>query len=358
MYNVELFNMFTNEFVDHFLIGQEMAFGVDYISPKAIEVKAPSDINIELKNTCRVFDVDRDNMLIYQGYVQGFQRDMTETKVTLAPLMMLLNEVSMQNIADETYDQNWAYQIYRQIIWDFAQTTPSLYKVPWVYWSGQPISNWGNNKKVGYGAELKSDMDCIVSARKAKGLYMYFSLYTTGSNMGRPAFGFYPVRSVFTIEADLDNVLDRKINETIKEGYNIAIIWYPIGSGNYQHTDAVLINGEIVKDYPDASHKSEISDPRLVEKVIDHQPTAEERNTLFASMLQAGSDNVEIELTFKMKDRLIDPYWTIGRPTNIITSKKTYRTYCTGYSRRGELLTLKFGTVRQDLTDILNREDI
>lgn len=358
MYNVELFNMFTNSFVDHFLIGEETAFGLDYIAPKAIEVKAPADINIELKNTCRVLDMDRDNMLVYNGYVQAFQRDMNETSITLAPLMMLLNETSMQNVADELNNQNWAYQIERQIYWDFMQSTPSLYRVPWVYASAYPIGNWGNNKKVGYGAELKSDMDCIIARAKTSGLYMRWGLYNSGTYLGRPSFGFWKKYSAFTIEADLDNVIDRKISETIKEGYNIAIVWYPIGSGNYQHTDAVLIDGEIVKDYPDASHKNDISDPRIIEKVIDHQPTADEANTLFASMLQAGSDNLDIELTFKLKDRLIDPYWSQGRPANIITSKKTYKTVCTGYSRKGELLTLRFGTVRQDLTQILNREGL
>lgn len=353
MYNVELFNMFDNTFVDHFLIGDDIDFGVDYIAPRTIDVKAPANISIDLKNTVRVFDADRD-ILVYVGFVQSFSREVNRTDITLAPLMMLLNEVSMQNIADEQNNQNWRYQIYAQIYWDFMQANPSLYRIPWVYWSGQPISNWGNETRVGYGAELKNDMDCIISRAKAKGLYMRFALYTSGNYLGRPSFSFYPIRTKFTIEADLENVIERKITETTKEGYNVAIIWYPTdNAGSYTNVSRAIINGVIVYGY---SARLQVENPRLIEKVLDHAPDNDEQVKLFASMLQVGSDNVEIELTFKRGDRLVEPYWSLGRPATIITSNKTYETYCTGYSRKGDLLTLKFGTVRQDLTDILNRE--
>lgn len=355
MYNVELFNMFTNSFVDHFLIGQDVAFGVDYISPKTIEVTAPAGINIELKNTVRVRDMDR-NTTVFLGFVQGFRRDEKATEVTLAPIVMLLNEISMQNVFDDINDKNWAYQIYNQIYNDFSRSTPTIYKIPWVYANAYPISNWGNEKKVGYGAELKNDMDCVISRAKAKGLYMRFGLYTSGVNLGRPSFGFYKFTNSFTVEADLDNVIDRKITETTKEGYDTALLWTPVDNlGNYVSWSACIINGQVEYGYDE---RMTIENPRLIQKVLNADVTAEEREKQFLSMLQVGSDNVEIELTFKQGDRLIASYWNEGKPATIITKQKTYNTYCTGYSRKGDLLTLKFGTVRQDLTDILNREGI
>lgn len=355
MYNVELFDMFNNTFVDHFLLNDDIEIGHDYISPRTIDVKAPADINIALKNTVRVRDIDRGKT-IFVGFVQGFRKDINATEVTLAPIVMLLNEMSMQNVFDDINNQNWAYQIHNQIYNDFSRSTPTIYKIPWVYASSYPISNWSNEKKVGYGAELKNDMDCVISRAKAKGLYMRFGLYTSGANLGRPSYGFYKFTSSFTVEADLDNVIDRKITETIKEGYDTALLWTPRDNlGNYNSWSACIINGRVEYGY---NERMTIENPRLIQKVLDAEVTAAEREKHFLSMLQVGSDNVEIELTFKQDDKLIAPYWSEGKPATIITKHKTYNTYCTGYSRKGDLLTLKFGTVRQGLTDILNREGV
>lgn len=346
--------MFTNTFVDNFAVNSDVEFSVDLLSPRAMTVKAPANINVELKNTVRVRDLDR-RQTIYVGYVQDIERDSNSTSVTIAPIMMLLNEVSMQNVFDDIYDQGWAYQIHQQIYNDFWDETPSLYKIPWVYTSGYPMANWGGIKKVGYGAEMKNDMECVISRAKAKGLYMRFALYTSGSNLGRPAYGFYKPSTEFTLEADLENVIERRISETSKEGYNSAIIWYPSDDlGNHGRYSACIIDGQIVYGY-DA--RMTLENPRLIEKVIDHAPTEDERIKLFGSMLQVGSDNVEIELTYKRGDKLITS-WSEGRPVKIVTAQKTYNTYCTGYSRKGDLITLKFGTVRQGLTQLLNSEEL
>lgn len=355
MYNIELFNMFTTSYVSHFVV-EAFPIGVDYISPRTYQVEAPADLVVELKNTVRVKDIDYNNTTVFVGFVQGFEKDRNKTVLTLAPMMMLLNEISMQNVFDESSSQNWGYQIYQQIYNDFMRTTPSIYKIPWYYASGSyPYSLWGNTTKVGYSAELKNDMECVISRRKAKGRYMRFAIGVASSSLGRPYFGFYNWNSSITFEADLENVVERKISETNKEGFNNALIWYPRDNlGNYNSYSAGIKNGVIVYGYDE---RLSVDDPRLTQKVLDHDPDQDERVKLFSSMLQPGASNFEIELTYKRDDALIPNWGDTGRPCTIITSQKSYDTYLTGYERNGDLLTLKFGTVRQDLTSILNRED-
>lgn len=354
MYNIELFDMFTRKYVSNFRV-ERFPIGNDYISPRTYTVQAPPGLEVELKNTVRIKDIDYENKTVFVGFVQGFEKDSMRTTLTIAPMMMLLNEVSMQNIFDETGNQNWRYQIYNQIYNDFMRATPSLYAIPWVYSTSYPTTRWGATKKVGYSAELKNDMECVISRAKARGRYMRFAIGTSSSSLGRPYFGFYNWNDKITFEADLENVIERKISETEKEGYNNALIWFPRDNlGNYNSYSAGLKNGVIVYGY---NERISIPNPRLAEKVLDYEPDRAERQKLFASMLQPGASNFEIELTYHRNDKLIPSWGDCGRPCTVITSQKTYDTYLTGFERNGDLLTLKFGTVRQDLTSILNRED-
>lgn len=352
MYRAELFNMFTHSFVSAFAFEETVEIKEDYMSPQVFDIPAPADIEVELKNTLMI-KRDTESYSVFRGFVKDIHRTDTETTITVAPMMMLLNEKSMQNTAHTA----WRSQLYRQIYWDFMQSTPSLYSVPWIYWSSQPIGNW-DGVAVNYGAVLKSDMQCIIEARQIYGKFMVFSIGISGDTLGRPYFGFKKFTGTKVIEADLDNIVAKDIKETTQGGYNIAQFWYPRseGSTNYLHTDAVLIDGVI---YNDGSRKSEIADPRLTSKTTnDASPDSATIWQFFRDMLKPSSDNYEISITVKDTDPLVQPtYMLIGQPVRVLSGGKEYNTHMTGYSRQGDLFTIKLGTVRQSLTAILNSEE-
>lgn len=350
MFKVEIFDMYSSSFQDAFMVGSEVEFSFDYMAPKPITVRGPADLTAAPRNTVRV-NRDDDNLFVYAGYIQTLERTPTATILTIAPLMMLLNEKSMQN----TKGVDWGHQLWWQIYYDFQQTNRSLYPVPWILDTRYPYQNWDGVKQT-YGAELLSDMECIIEAARTYGKFMRFAFGTGGSSLGRPYFGYYKYTNTKTIEADLDNIISKEINETTKGGYNIRILWFPISEGStaYNHYDAVLINGQIIQDY---TLKPTIADPRMVEKVVSTpNPTATEVNQFFRQSLKPASDNFEISITIRRDDKIIGTVG-IGQPCSIISGGKTYNTYCTGYTYRVDTVTYKFGTVRQELTALLNSEE-
>ena len=349
MFKVEIFDMFNASFMDSFMLDDSAEFTQDYMSPKTFDIVAPRSINAEPRNTIKV-NREENNGTVFIGWIQSIEREKTRTVLTLAPPLMLLNEKSVQN----TSSTDWATNIRNQLYWDFQQSVPSLYSLPLVYYSSYPPSNWGG-VQVTYGAVLQSDMTCIIEAAKIYGKFMYFSIGVSGSYLGKIYFGFYKTGNPVTIEADLDNILEKRINETVDGGYNIAILWYPTGS-THNHTDAVLMNGEIIKDYPDASHKNEIASPRLAEKLVNEAPDSSTAWQFFREMLKPSADNYEIELTVKRDDKIVTGL-RIGQPVNIINEGRTYSTFVTGVTYRSDTTTYKFGTVRQGLTSKLNEED-
>lgn len=354
MYRVEVFDMYQKASKGVFFVDDSVQLEYDYISPKVFSLKAPKDFDADLRNTLEIYHDSNPMARVNTCYVKDVERTDDATVLTVAPLIMLLNEKSVQNVQSNT----WGLQLWWQIHYDFIQATPSLYSVPWHYWSALPYTNWAGVTKP-YGATLLNDMDCIIEARKTVGKYMTFAIGTLSSNLGHPYFGFLTGGSTpKVIEADLDNIIEKKISETTQGGYNIAMLWYPSaeGSTHYIHSDAVLIDGVI---YADGSRKSEIAEPRLASKVIETpNPDSDTVWQFFREMLKPTSDNYEIELTVALNDTLIEPASTpIGRKTKIISNGREYDTYYTGWVRQGDLITMKFGTIRQSLTAILNSEE-
>ena len=238
MYRVEVFDMYAKASKGVFFVDDSVQLEYDYISPKVFSLKAPKDFDADLRNTLEIYHDSSPMARVNTCYVKDVERTDDATILTVAPLIMLLNEKSVQNVQSNT----WGLQLWWQIHYDFIQATPSLYSVPWHYWSALPYTNWAGVQKP-YGATLLNDMDCIIEARKTVGKYMTFAIGTLSSNLGHPYFGFLTGGSTpKVIEADLDNIIDKKISETTQGGYNIAMLWYPSaeGSTHYIHSDAVL----------------------------------------------------------------------------------------------------------------------
>ena len=357
MFKVELFDMYTNSFVSAFPLDRDATIIEDYISPRSFDITAPADIAADLRNTVYITSVE--GRLGYTGsfFVSGIKRERTKTTLTISPLMLLLNEKSMQNT---TYT-DWARQIEQQIWYDFRQSTPSLYSVPWRPWTGGGLTYtaW-DGVLATYGAELLNDMDCIILAATTYGKFMRFDTNIYSTYLGQPYYGFLKFTNTVTIEADLENILEKDIKETSRGSYNIAMYWYPqsAGSSSYYHQDGVLLNGTV--QAATARLKAQIAEPRIIAGVTDNPtPAQADYEGFWKQNLKPSADSYEISLTVKVPDYIVRPdTMVIGQPVTIKSNGKNYSTFLTGREITRELVTLKFGTIRQSLTAQLNQEGI
>jgi len=95
-----------------------------------------------------------------------------------------------------------------------------------------------------------------------------------------------------------------------------------------------------------------------VAKVIDNpSPTSDDYWNFWRQNLKPAADNLDIKLTVKKNDTLIQPMtMEIGQPVTIKANGKDYPTHYTGRTLNRDTIVLHFGTVRQSLTAQLNQE--
>ena len=356
MYRVELFDMYTKTFVSSFMMDRDTTIIEDYISPRSFDIEAPADIQANLRNTVRINSVGGEWSYSGSFFVSGIRREKHKTTLTLSPLILLLNLKSMQNTAYT----DWASQIKQQLYWDFEQSTPSLYPIPFTHYStSYPTTNW-DGVLATYGAELLNDMDCVILAATTYGKFMKFDTNVNAGWEGIPCFGFLKFTNTVTIEADLENVIKKDIKETGKGGYNIRMYWYPqtAGSSAYYHHDGVLVNGTV--QAATAQLKAQIAEPRIIAgRTENPTPPQDEYQGFWKQNLKPSADDYEISLTFKTPDYVARPTaLAIGQPVTIKSNGKDYSTFLTGREFSRNTITLKFGTIRTSLTAQLNQEGI
>lgn len=353
MYRVEIYDMYQRSFVSFFMLDKDAVIYDDYLSPQTFNITAPADLVCEVRNTIKIAE---DTTTVFSGYIDNIERTKTETTLTLAPLILLLNEQSIQN----THTTDFAGQINWQIYYDFRRPNPSLYTLPMYQYSNSPTTNWGGIT-VPYGAVLKNDMECILLARQTYGKFMYFGFANGSGWQGVPFFGFRTFTGQGIFEADLDNVIEKQVTESTDNGKNILIIWIPRENdpGNYNYYTCLLLDDGTIETTGD--RKSEIAHPSLVEKVEREYRTysTSELQALAIENLKPKTDNLEIKLTYRRKDPLARPEERrIGLPSRIFYNGKEVETFLTAKEYHRDTITLTFGMTRQGLVQKLNeRED-
>lgn len=352
MYRCELFDMYARSFVSFFMLDKDVTITDDYLSPRKFDIDAPAGLECEVRNIITIKD---GKTTVYNGYIDNIAREKDRTVLTVAPLVMLLNEQSIQNVSST----DWRTQLKNQIWWDFTQSTPSLYSIPFYRYGDTSTANW-DGRQVPYGAVLKNDMECVLLRAKTFGKFLYFGMAVGSSWLGVPHYGFRKFTDTAKFDADFDNVIDKEIVESSQNGKNILIIWMPSQNDptNYVHYDCVLLDDGTIET--NGSHKSDVSEPRLVTKVLSEY-TAMTSSELYAQAVQnlkPSADNLNIKLTYKKGDKIGRPEdRLIGYPSEIYSNGKTYKTYLTGKIYNRDTITLVFGMTRQGLTEQLNSEE-
>lgn len=351
MYKLEIFNYTTQSFVRARIIPNETVLEYDYLSPSIWTISTPQELpDIETFNTVRVTDNDK---ILYEGYIYAYKHTETGTEISIRPLIKLLDVVSVQN---QPSGGDWAWQIRRQIFYDFQQeltetTAPSLYPLPWIYAEEKGASSSWQNAKYTYGPILATDLSCVQLARTVDGRYMGFGIDPATF---APAFWFMATPDPVTIEADLPNIIKKEIDESsgTGTGANIAKLWYPVDDSgtNYNSYSAyILPDGTVSYNWRD---KGRVKNPRVKARQLTAEPTdrTARRNMLLELLKPEAANNI-IKLTVRQGDKIIDPEnMQIGTPAIILNGGKSYQTTLTGWRREGDLITLIFGAVRNDLT--------
>ena len=147
----------------------------------------------------------------------------------------------------------------------------------------------------------------------------------------------HSAESELTIEADLDNISDKKFTLRDDWGSVNKVIIY--NAGIISRTQTFYAD-----DYA----------PPVVQRVAEVDPGAGETFATAARvkaaelMRKSDADNL-IELTFRVKDKII-PEIGIGRRVRILKAGKEYHSVLTGYTVKNGRKTYIFGGVRVDIT--------
>lgn len=350
MYKFEIFKRTDFSFQDYGFFSKDVKIVYDYLSPQSFTVKVNKIVNCELLDLIRIGDEGTRN--IYSGYISNIEILNNKTTLTISPIVNLLDYDSIQSTA-----KKWGSAIYFQIYNDYTRPTPTLYRLPIKFNSARPYTNWGDVENP-YPDRLKSTKAVIIERAKQNNLFLYFYINAIANSI---YISFLkPSADVKLIEADLDNIISKKITVNSNTGPNIAIIWQPqedADGGYLPWTLAKTDRGEFTTD---TVARLNITVPRLVSEVMNSKDeyTPTEIYKKLREMLGAANDsnNNNIKLTVLLADKIIDPLnMQIGQSVKIVSEGKTYNTTYTGYSRGRNTIELTFGAVRTELTKILKR---
>lgn len=350
MYKFEIFKRMDFSFQDYGFFSKDVKIVYDYLSPQSFTVKVNKIVNCELLDLIRIGDEGTRN--IYSGYISNIEILNNKTTLTISPIVNLLDCESIQSTEKE-----WGKAIFYQIFHDYTRTTPTLYRLPIKFNSARPYTNWGDVENP-YPDKLKSTKAVIIDRAKQNNLFLYFFINARASSI---YVNFLkPATDVKVIEADLDNIINKKITVNSNTGPNIAIMWQPEGDADGGYVFWTLVKTDRGEFTTDKAAHLNIAVPRVISEVMNSpdEYTYAEVYQKLREMLGAANDsnNNNIKLTVLLEDKIIDPLnMQIGQPVKIISEGKTYTTTYTGYSRGRKTIELTFGSVRTELTKILKR---
>lgn len=350
MYKFEIFKRTDFSFQDYGFFSKDVKIVYDYLSPQSFTVKVNKIVNCELLDLIRIGDEGTRN--IYSGYISNIEILNNKTTLTIGPIVNLLDCESIQSTEKE-----WGKAIFYQIFHDYTRTTPTLYRLPIKFNSARPYTNWGDVENP-YPDKLKSTKAVIIDRAKQNNLFLYFFINARASSI---YVNFLkPSTDVKIIEADLDNIISKKITVNSNTGPNIAIVWQPKEDADGGYLAWIMVKTDRGEFTTDAAARFNVAVPRVVSDVMKSKDeyTYDEIYKKRREMLGAANDsnNNNIKLTVLLNDKIIDPLnMQIGQPVKIVSEGKTYNTTYTGYSRGRTTIELTFGSVRTELTKILKR---
>lgn len=358
MYKVEIFK---DDCVGAYLVDENNVTIVeDYLTMNSFDVPLPvKNAPVEKGNYCRISIVNGSTVGEY--LVSDVTREDTTTTVALRPLLAVLDvDVFSDDLAGSysptTNAVNWSRRVANLYLYNTSEEDEEVNTT--VYTRRESGTFVSDN----YPLTIEDDTVNLLDVLKQL-LITYKVAATAGLtfNVARTQVLYVTVTlsqlsDTATIEADLDNVLDKEI--TLGDSYGSANKYYLRKTSTDKETDVTTVLGTTVYYlHTDGTVDTDSTKDRIT-PVYWELGTLEDCDTWDADALAQATDALtaeqydnEITLDFRRDDTLINPTtMSIGTEVTVYSGGTAYKSILTGREWDGNVHRLIFGQVRVDLT--------
>lgn len=369
MYKVEIhrprLNLVDGSFIGVWLVDEnDVTIAEDYLTMNSFDVPLPvKNAPVEKGNYCRISIVNGGTVGEY--LVSDVTREDTTTTVALRPLLAVLD-------VDVFSDDITVYGVTLSasedaVSWFIAAATTYLYmtkngdrRCQNVYTDSD---DWDWTESTA-SRPLTFEDDTVNLLDVLKQLLITYKVAATAELTFNVActqvlsvtVTLSQLSDTATIEADLDNVLDKEI--TLGDSYGSANKYYLRKTSTDKETDVTTVLGTTVYYlHTDGTVDTDGTKDRIT-PVYWELGTLEDCDTWDADALAQATDALtaeqydnEITLDFRRDDTLINPTtMSIGTEVTVYSGGTAYKSILTGREWDGNVHRLIFGQVRVDLT--------
>ncbi len=353
-YNVEFFTQ------DFLMVGStnvnEFTYKEDYLSADENEITVLSVKGIEKENYIRINRGEEEYVGVVTQVTYGTDQSKKLVSVSFKPLLELLNtdilfEVSRQLtgtlegfIREKITEMFIENEDKAQNITGLSVKTVSA--TPDWYFHITP-------KEAGGRYNIVNLMDSVIIPAMEKYGVLVKPVFDVQNRQIRMEIG-KAARDVFTIEADLPNVIRKQITiKSLSSDVNKLVIY---DAADYETKRTYFLHTDLSYDTKDKDRitpvNCEITSVEVEEGHSFESAASGEASNRFANLSYKNL----IEITVMKKDALVHPEeMPYGQVVRIISEGKAYTSILTG-REVSDTIKLIFGTVRLDLTKVLRRK--
>lgn len=282
--------------------------------------------------------VTQGSNVIYQGIVTSVEQNKNITKVTCKPLLSLFD---VQAYQDRTLIYSVSIEQFIKIIIDnlYVDTTDNVQKIPGLKVTAKTETN-------GIKLNLKDNIhnlhDILVKSLEIANIVVDVTLYPQDKSIDVVIANYseYPIR---TIESDLKNIISRDF--VLRDDYGIVNKIIIINEDNEAEQATYYADDYAPPSVWEIDYISISDDETFADKAAERATEA---------LAKKDFDNL-IEISVKQDDKIVNNM-SIGQKCKIIKNKTVYTSVLTGYEIKNNIITYIFGSIRMDLTKILETE--
>lgn len=340
VYNIEIFTP-DFKYRDSTQV-EDFEYSFDYMDIEKSKFKIPAYVKLQKGDYFRVQDVD------FCGIVTDIKERKDEKTISYKPFLKYLDVDLLV-----TFDSSKSVEDFLKSILDaeYVNNTDTYENI-----AGLTVEAKTTTAAV-YGYDFNDGIhnlyDIFLYAFEVYGVVADFKVNPAEKSItcsiGKAA------QELFTVEADLDNIFDRKI--IIKEAKDTVNKIYIYNEEDLTQL-ATYYKGQddMVSTSPDTRITPVIVKSEMIKIGTDETFEAAALAKAMSDLKSTKFENL-IEIECQEDDLLIRPHTRyIGQEAAIIKNATSYSTVLTGYRYKSGKVTLIFGTIRLELTKILKKK--
>lgn len=282
--------------------------------------------------------VTQGTTVIYQGIVTSVEQSKNITKVTCKPLLSLFD---VQAYQDRTLIYSVSIEQFIKTIIDnlYVNTTDNVQKIPGLTVTARTTTN---GVKLNLKDNIHNLHDILIKSLEIAHIIVDVTLYPQNKSIDVVIANYseYPIK---TIESDLNNIISRDF--VLRDDYGIVNKVVIINEDNEAEQAVYYADDYAPPSVWEIDYISVSDDETFADKAAE---------TAAEALAKKDFDNL-IEISVKQDDKIINNM-SIGQKCKIIKNKTVYTSVLTGYEIKNNIITYIFGSIRMDLTKILETE--